>query len=173
MEALTPEHWDYMDRFSDRLVARGPTLSEDGEEHTGSVHVVSLEDGAASRRFADAEPYQRAGLFASTSIDRFVNLLGCTMWDRPRAPHVERSALVLTRWPAVSTDDRLAQAVNPDDWAFLGLLVTDDGTASTGLVGAVDADATGAERAFRALLAALHQPHVPIELHRWERGGRL
>jgi hypothetical protein len=37
---LADAHWSYMDGYADRLVARGPTLSDDGERHTGSVHVV-------------------------------------------------------------------------------------------------------------------------------------
>jgi uncharacterized protein YciI len=169
MEALTPEHWSYMDPFADRLVARGPTLSADGEVHTGSVHVVSLADLPAARRFADEEPYQRAGLFAETTIVRWVNLVGRTMWDRPRPADHRQSTLVLARWEATPVGDQPLQVEEPDGWVFLGLLVTDDAAASIGLVGAVDADAAVAERAFHTLAPP---ERATVELHRWERGGR-
>jgi uncharacterized protein len=169
MEALTPAHWSYMDQFADRLIARGPTLSADGEAHTGSVHVVSVADAAAARRFADEDPYQRAGLFAETMICRFVNLLGCTMWDRPRPAGHRQSALVLARWEAAPVDDPLGRGGRLDDWVFLGLLVTDDGSAGVGVVGAVDAGVTDGERAVRALLRGAP---ATVEVHRWERGGR-
>lgn len=42
LDALSDRHWTYLDGFADRLVARGPTLSDDGTQHTGSTHVVDL-----------------------------------------------------------------------------------------------------------------------------------
>ena len=57
LEAELPEeHQRYMDGWADVLVARGPVLSNDGERHAGSVHVVDLPDLAA-HRFADEEPF--------------------------------------------------------------------------------------------------------------------
>jgi hypothetical protein len=178
MTALTPAHWNYMDRFANQLVARGPTLSADGEAHTGSMHIVAVRDAGAARRFADEEPYQRAGLFAETTISRFVNLLRRSMWDRPPAPELRQSTFVLARWPAIPVDDQLVRTARdaivarPDSWVFLGLLVTDDRTGSIGLVAAADADAADAERVLRDLLEALRQEHAAVEVHRWQRGGR-
>jgi YCII-related domain len=63
MEALAEVHWSYMDQFADRLILRGPTLSDDGTEHTGSVHVVDLGDRAGAERFA-----RRAGSFSRSRI---------------------------------------------------------------------------------------------------------
>ena len=58
LEAELPEeHQRYMDGWADVLVARGPVLSNDGERHAGSVHVVDLPDLAAAHRFADEEPF--------------------------------------------------------------------------------------------------------------------
>ena len=53
-----------MDGWADVLVARGPVLSNDGERHAGSVHVVDLPDLAAAHRFADEEPFARAGWYS-------------------------------------------------------------------------------------------------------------
>ena len=46
--ALTEEHWSYMDRFADGMLARGPTLAPDRETWTGSIHIVELP--SAGRR---------------------------------------------------------------------------------------------------------------------------
>ena len=60
-EALTEEHWSYMDRFEKELIARGPAF--DGETLLGSVHIVDLPDSAAARAFAFDEPCYQAGAF--------------------------------------------------------------------------------------------------------------
>ena len=139
---LATAHWDYMDRFAGQLVARGPTLSPDGEEHTGSVHVVSVASAAEAHRFAEQEPYRRAGLYAEVAIARFENLLGRTMWDRPPASAPQLSTFLLARWPAVPlASDGLralhgAVSSQPDLWAFLGLLVSDDGNRCLGAAAA-------------------------------------
>src|SRR5215471_9632886 len=74
MEALAEAHWAYMDRFAGRLILRGPTLSDDGTEHTGSVHVVDLADRAGAERFAAEEPFWLAGLYQQVTATRAVVL---------------------------------------------------------------------------------------------------
>jgi len=176
--ALTPAHWDYMDGFADRLVARGPTLSADGEQHTGSVHIVALADADAARSFVADEPYNRAGLYAEHAIVRFVNLLGRTMWERPPAPDVPQSTFVIARWPAIPAGEATIRAARdavrarPDTWIFLGLLVTEDGGRCVGVAAAADASAHDAEVALRGVLRALQQERALAEIHRWQRGGR-
>jgi uncharacterized protein YciI len=56
LERLAERHYAYMDAYSDRLVARGPTLSADGGHHTGSIHVVEVTSMEDARRFAFEEP---------------------------------------------------------------------------------------------------------------------
>lgn len=104
---LAEAHWSYMDRFADRLVLRGPTLSEDGVHHTGSVHVVDLADRPGAERFATEEPYWRAGLYRDVTAVRTVVLLD-------REPAGSRTsevpyALVTGRWPGKPRD-----AVDPE-----------------------------------------------------------
>src|SRR4051794_6888702 len=79
--ALDEEHWSYMDRFADGMVARGPTLGADRETWTGSLHIVDLPSAEAAREFVEHEPYNRAGLFEHHTICRFNNLLGRTMFE--------------------------------------------------------------------------------------------
>ncbi len=104
LDELAEAHWTYMDRFAGQLVARGPTLSADGEEHTGSVHVLEAPDLEAARRFALDEPYARAGLYSSVSVTPWWNALGGTMWDRPPATRDLASTLVIARWPQVGCE---------------------------------------------------------------------
>lgn len=76
-ELLDPAeaHWSYMDRFADRLILGGPTLSDDGAEHTGSVHVVNVGDRGSAERFVNEEPYWLAGLYRQVTTVRTVVLL--------------------------------------------------------------------------------------------------
>src|SRR5690349_925557 len=66
-EALADErteaHWAFMDQYAATMIARGPTLSDDGAQWTGSMHIVGLPDAAAAQVFAFEEPYYRAGVF--------------------------------------------------------------------------------------------------------------
>src|SRR5947207_4170401 len=55
-DELLEEHWSYMDRYAAEMIARGPTLADDGDTPTGSVHIVDLPDPAAARAFAFDEP---------------------------------------------------------------------------------------------------------------------
>ena len=152
--ATTEEHWSFMDRYADVMIARGPTfVSED--ESTGSVHIVDLPDVAAARAFAFEEPYYLAGVFADVIIRRWRNVLGRTMWqfvgrDLPRFLVLGDGAGPDEDWPA------------GDGVIVWGPLLSDDGTQRLGtamLVEAPDADAAA------ALLPG-------GQVHRWRFGGR-
>ena len=92
--ALNEEHWSYMDRFAEGMVARGPTLAADRETWTGSVHILDLPSVDAAHQFVEREPYNRAGLFEQHLIRRFNNLLGRTMWESPGGPDDPRFMVI-------------------------------------------------------------------------------
>ena len=92
---LLEEHWSYMDRYQAEMIARGPTLADDGDTPTGSVHVVDLPDPAAARVFAFDEPNYQAGVYRDVLLRRWRNLLGRTMWDFPGDPDSGHRYLVL------------------------------------------------------------------------------
>lgn len=85
VDALRAEHleahWAFMDQYDSRMIARGPTLSEDRTTPTGSMHIVDLESEEEARAFAYDEPYAKAGVFADITIRRWTNALKRTMWD--------------------------------------------------------------------------------------------
>src|SRR3977135_4517424 len=72
-----------MDRYSREMIARGPTLADDGNTPTGSVHIVDLPAPAAARAFAFDEPNYQAGVYRDVLLRRWRNGLGRTMWDFP------------------------------------------------------------------------------------------
>lgn len=169
---LAEEHWSYMDRFADRLILRGPTLSDDGAEHTGSVHVVDLADRAGAERFATEEPYWRAGLYQHVTAVRTVVLVG-----REPAEGELTNALVTGQWaakprsagdidlqlPGVHTDSRLS---------FVAVLVDDDQSHTTGVVSVVRADPDEAAKILQPIADRLAGEAVPLTAQRWCRGGR-
>lgn len=165
LERLGEDHWSYMDKFSDRLVLRGPTLSGDGTEHTGSVHVVDLPDRAAAEDFATAEPFQRAGLYREVTVRR------ARLVRRGEIPANDAgpTALVTARWadeaPVAITDV-------PRSLVFLATLLSDDASATDGLLAVTTTPTTGAEAAVRPVATELHGPSVPLTVHNWQRGGR-
>ena len=180
LDALSDRHWTYLDGFADRLVARGPTLSDDGTQHTGSTHVVDLPDRVAAQRFESEEPFASAGLYDEVTVTRFVSGLTDSMFDRPYAGgSAGVSTLVTARWPpSTYTSARpealraAALAPGAGHWAFLGLLGSDDLRLGHGLVGAVDLHPAAAQAAGRSLLPALAVGPAELTTSRWQRGGR-
>ncbi|MEU3577850.1 hypothetical protein AMK14_15930 [Streptomyces sp. TSRI0445] len=173
LEALCEEHWSYMDGFDSRLILRGPTVSDDGEEHTGSVHVVDLPDRAAAERFAREEPFWKAGLYRDLTVVAAEVLL-----RRETAADVPYT-LVIARWTmsARASGDAEQQGLlgaEPDSrLTFVAALVDDGATGTTGVVAAVRAlpdEARGLVRPWADRLAG-GRP-MTLTAQRWERGGR-
>jgi uncharacterized protein YciI len=81
LEQNVEAHWSFMDGYADRLLIRGPTLSDDGEEHTGSLHIVRLDHVAETEAFAYQEPFYRAGVYGAVTIRRWQNRLGRSIRD--------------------------------------------------------------------------------------------
>lgn len=162
---LLEEHWSYMDQFASGMIARGPTIADDGDTLTGSVHVVDLPDAAAARSFAFDEPGYQAGAYRDVLLRRWRNALGRTMWDFPGGRTGGRRYLVL----GLGSNQVADLAVPPDREELIayGPLLSDDGTSWLGtaaLVRAPDPDAA------RGLLTG--DRYDEIEVHNWQFGGR-
>ena len=155
-------HWSYMDQYADRLILRGPTLSDDGEDHTGSIHVVEVDDRAAAERFAYEEPNWSAGFYQPLTVVRAIILVN-RVEDAPRT-------LVTAEWAPV---EAVSPQFSDSELSFLALLVDDDGAKSIGLVAALTAlpeEAPGVVSPVADLLSG--QSAMLITAHRWQRGGR-
>lgn len=164
-EELLEEHWSYMDRFEQELIARGPTFAADGETPTGSVHIVDLPDAAAVRAFAFDEPNYQAGAYRDVLVRRWRNVLGRTMWEYPGDPEEGNRYLVLGLGEGSAADLDLPPA--RDELIAYGPLLADDG--ETWLGTAVLLAAASRDEA-RAVLTA--ERYADVEVHDWDFGGR-
>ncbi len=163
--ALVEEHWSYMDRFADRMIARGPTFAPGGDTLTGSVHIVDLPGPAAARAFAFDEPGYQAGTYRDVLIRRWHDLLGRTMWDFPGGRTGGDRFLVLGLGPQAGAEPALPAATG--ELIAYGTLRSDDDSAWLGTAALVRAP--GPDQA-RAVLA----PHSydAVEVYDWAFGGR-
>ncbi len=164
-DELLEQHWSYMDQHAKEMIARGPTLADDGDTPTGSVHIVDLPDVAAARAFAFDEPNYQAGVYRDVLLRRWRNMLGRTMWDFPGGRTGGNRYLVigLGRGPAAD----LAAPADREELIAYGPLLSDDGATWLGtavLLRAPDPDAA------RAVLTA--ERYADIEVHNWQFGGR-
>ncbi|MGW7196636.1 YciI family protein [Streptomyces chryseus] len=162
---LLEKHWSYMDAYAKEMIARGPTLTSDGETPTGSVHLVDLPDPAAARAFAFDEPGYQAGVYRDVVVRRWRNTLGRTMWDFPGGRTGGNRYLVIGLGAGQAAD--LDVPADPDEVIAYGPLLSDDGAAWLGtaaLLRAPDADTA------RAVLTP--RRYAAIEVHPWQFGGR-
>lgn len=156
---LAEEHWTFMDGYGDAMIARGPTLTDDGEAMTGSLHVVDLPSADAARAFAFEEPYHRAGVFAEVLVHPWRNVLGRTMWDfdgDPRSPRF----LVIAR--GAGADRAFAGE-------HAGRLIVYGELDPIGVAFTVEA---AGHADVEALVAAHPGVFDGVEIHRWRFGGR-
>jgi len=163
-DELVEEHWSYMDRYAAGMIARGPTLADDGTA-TGSLHILDLPDPAAARAFAFDEPNYQAGVYRDVLLRRWRNALGRTMWDFPGGRDGGNRYLVLGLGAGPAAD--LAVPPHRDELIAYGPLLSDDGATWLGtaaLVRAADPEAA------RAVLTA--DRYADVEVHTWRFGGR-
>ncbi|WP_330305650.1 MULTISPECIES: YciI family protein [unclassified Streptomyces] len=164
-DKLLEEHWSYMDRYAAEMIARGPTIADDGDTATGSVHIVDLPDPAAARAFAFDEPNYQAGVYRDVLLRRWRNMLGRTMWDFPGGRTGGNRYLVLGLGSEHAVD--LVVPPDRDELIAYGPLLSDDGATWLGtavLVRAPDTDTA------RAVLSP--DRYADIEVHNWQFGGR-
>jgi uncharacterized protein len=164
-EELRERHWYYMDHYQAQMIARGPTLADDGDTATGSVHIIGLPDPAAARAFAFDEPNYQAGVYRDVLLRRWRNLLGRSMWDFPGGPDGGRRYLVLGLGAGQAAD--LTVPPGRDELIAYGPLLSDDGAAWLGTAALLRAPDPDTAR------AVLTQPgYASVEVHSWQFGGR-
>ena len=164
-DELLEAHWSYMDRYATEMIARGPTLTDDRETATGSVHIVDLPDPAAARAFAFDEPNYQAGVYRDVLLRRWRNTLGRTMWQFPGGRTGGNRYLVLGLGAGQPADLAVPRA--SDELIAYGPLLSDDGATWLGtgaLVRAPDPESA------RAVLTP--DRYAGVEVHNWQFGGR-
>jgi uncharacterized protein len=170
-------HQDYMDGWADALIARGPSLSADGEQHTGSVHVVELPDLDAAHRFAHDEPYAKAGWFSAVTVSPIVPCLDGTMWDRPAPAGSDVAALVTSSFSGrgVAAHDLAGTQRQHLDaaagWIYVGV-TCDEPDHATGVIALVDEHPVDARQKLATILDRAGVRDAQVKASRWRRGGR-
>lgn len=185
-EALLREHaeahWSFMDGYADGMIARGPTTDATGEVHTGSMHMVELQNAEAANVFAFQEPYYLAGVYGDVLRRRWRNVLGRTMWDFAGAGGLRRFLIIGHGAPGIDAvhDELVArhrrylrEGGYLDRFIVRGPLLSDDGERWMGSAMLVElpdrqtADAMLAQDPF-----SLEGLYARVETHPWEFGGR-
>lgn len=64
-------HLAHLDAHAAQVVLAGPLLDAAGEAMVGSLLVLDFPDRAGLDAFLAADPYAKAGLFASVEVSRF------------------------------------------------------------------------------------------------------
>jgi uncharacterized protein YciI len=164
-EELREQHWSYMDQYQAQMIARGPTLADDGDTATGSVHIISLPGPVAARAFAFDEPNYQAGVYRDVLLRRWRNLLGRSMWDFPGGPDGGRRYLVLGLSAGRAAD--LAVPPGRHELIAYGPLLSDDGVTWLGTAALLRAPDPGTARA-----VLTSQRYASVEVHSWQFGGR-
>ncbi|WP_329275786.1 YciI family protein [Streptomyces sp. NBC_01451] len=168
-DELLEDHWSYMDRYAKEMIARGPTLTDDRDTCTGSVHILDLPDPGAARAFAFDEPGYQAGVYRDVLLRRWRNTLGRTMWDFPGGPTAGNRYLVLGLGRDSSQAADLALPPDrDDDLIAYGPLLSDDGTTWLGTAALLRAPDPATART----VLTTPERYAAIEVHNWQFGGR-
>lgn len=69
-----PAHLDFLAAAAGKVVFAGPFVEND--KPVGSLVVIEAADRAAAEAFAAADPYAKAGLFASVTIREWRKVIG-------------------------------------------------------------------------------------------------
>ncbi|MEO3427936.1 YciI family protein [Pelagibius sp. CAU 1746] len=70
-----PAHLDYLKSKLDQIVIAGPMTSDAGDAVLGSMLVIEAADRAEAEAFAASDPYAKAGLFESVTINAYKKVL--------------------------------------------------------------------------------------------------
>lgn len=73
-QSIRPRHKAYLAAVADRIAFAGPFTTDDGETMLGSLLAIDFESRDAAHEWLAAEPFTKAGLYASASVHAFVNL---------------------------------------------------------------------------------------------------
>ncbi len=73
-QRMRPEHKAYLGAMAERIAFAGPLLADDGATMIGSLLAIDFDSREAAVEWQAAEPFTRAGLYASVNVHAFQNL---------------------------------------------------------------------------------------------------
>ena len=71
---VRPAHKAYLAAVADRIAFAGPLLADDGETPWGSLLVIDFADRAAALAWLADEPFTRAGVYGTRTVQAYRNL---------------------------------------------------------------------------------------------------
>jgi uncharacterized protein len=71
---VRPQHKAALAAVADRIAFAGPLTHDDGTTMIGSLLAIDFPSRDAAHAWLATEPFTQAGLYASTSVQAFVNL---------------------------------------------------------------------------------------------------
>lgn len=69
------KHLEFLEGYRDKITLAGPVLDADNTTPRGSLIILNLDSPDAVREFVQADPYGKAGLFASITAAPFKQVL--------------------------------------------------------------------------------------------------
>jgi uncharacterized protein YciI len=69
------DHLAHLKSYGDKLIAAGPTLSDEDDQMNGSVVILDLENQTQAEEFCTNDPYAKAGLFESVTVLKWKKVL--------------------------------------------------------------------------------------------------
>jgi uncharacterized protein len=66
-----PAHLEYLTKHTDKLLAAGALIDDDGTGGHGGVLIVDTDDRAEAERFINEDPFTKAGLFEKVTVTRW------------------------------------------------------------------------------------------------------
>lgn len=76
--ATRAEHLAFLERYAAQVKLGGPFLDAQ-EKPVGSLLILDCESETAGRALLDADPYAKAGLFASVELRPWKRVVGATL----------------------------------------------------------------------------------------------
>lgn len=172
---LLEDHWSYMDRFAQEMIARGPTIVGEDGVPTGSIHILTLPDVTAARTFAFEEPGYQAGVYRDVMLRRWRNDLRRTMWEFPGGAPDGDGYLVLglgaarpvREVPGEPGESAVPAVPDAERLIAVGPLLSDDGETWLGTLALLRASSPDEAR---EVLSG--DDYAEVEVHQWRFGGR-
>lgn len=70
------QHLEFVERSIDRILVAGPLRDPATGTNVGSLYVLAVDSEADARRLLESDPYWRAGVWASVTVEAFMGAAG-------------------------------------------------------------------------------------------------
>src|SRR5262245_33499282 len=79
--ATIAAHRNFLDGYPEVTWYSGPLFTDDNQNAIGSLRLIEFPDRGAARAYIDADPYTKAGIFQTITIERWKPVLDVRQRD--------------------------------------------------------------------------------------------